>query len=95
MPKTSALSEELNRVHLNKGPVPIDGFHHTGEIPRTCDFEKPAAHFFLDRKGKLPDIISDDQGLFIKTTKDLVIFLDCCHAGLINTLTHIRAVSGE
>ena len=94
-PKGAAFSECRDGLHLNKGPVHIAGFYQSGEIPRVCNFEKPSSHFFLDRGGELPDTIPDDQGLYVKTSRGLVIFLGCCHAGLINTLTHIRAMSGE
>ena len=94
-PHGKALSEGLGHIHLNKEPVRIEGFHQSGEIPRICNFETPCTHFFLDREKQLPDTIPDDQSLFIETAKGLVIFLGCCHTGLINTLTHIRAISGE
>jgi 7,8-dihydropterin-6-yl-methyl-4-(beta-D-ribofuranosyl)aminobenzene 5'-phosphate synthase len=33
--------------------------------------------------------------LWIHTTAGLVVCLGCCHAGVINTLRHITAASGE
>jgi len=94
-PRTRQFLDSPEKLRLNKKPVSIGEFHQSGEIPRVCDFERPSDHFFLDRKGKLPDEIIDDQALYIETSRGLVIFLGCCHAGLINTLTHITSISGE
>jgi 7,8-dihydropterin-6-yl-methyl-4-(beta-D-ribofuranosyl)aminobenzene 5'-phosphate synthase len=84
-----------DRIHLNYAREEIDGFTLTGEIPRTCPFEKPHPHFFHDPEGKRLDLIEDDQCLYVKTDHGLVVFLGCAHAGLINTLTHVLNISGE
>ena len=85
----------IDRIVLNYDHEKIDGFTLTGEIPRTCPFEKPHPHFFHDSEGKRLDTVEDDQSLYVKTERGLVVFLGCTHAGLVNTLTHILNISGE
>lgn len=85
----------INRVMLNRGHESMDGFTLTGEIPRICPFEKPYPYFFHDPERKRPDIVDDDQSLYIKTSSGLVVFLGCAHAGLVNTLSHVLKLSGE
>jgi 7,8-dihydropterin-6-yl-methyl-4-(beta-D-ribofuranosyl)aminobenzene 5'-phosphate synthase len=68
----------------------------TGEVPRSTSFETGDQGLFLDRDGTQPDLFCDDQSLIIRTGKGLVLLLGCCHAGLINTLTHaVSACGGE
>ena len=38
--------------------------------------------------------IDDDLALWIRTNQGLVVCLGCCHAGLVNTLHHVRTISG-
>lgn len=66
----------------------------TGHIPRKTDFEDTGGPFYLDPHGKHPDLIADDLALWIRTDQGLVICLGCCHAGLVNTIHHIRSISG-
>ena len=66
----------------------------TGPIPRKTTFEDTGGPFFLDLKARCKDVIEDEAALWIKTSRGLVVFTGCCHAGLINTLTHARKLSG-
>ena len=66
----------------------------TGPIPRNTNFEDAGGPFFLDPEGRIADSIIDDQALWIKTPEGLVVCVGCCHAGLINTLEHVRRLSG-
>lgn len=61
----------------------------TGPIPRATDFEDTGGPFFLDGQGQRADEITDDQALWLKTNKGLVICVGCSHAGIVNTLEHI------
>ena len=67
----------------------------TGPVPRTTAFEDTGGPFFLDAEGRVPDRLMDDLSLWVRTGAGLVVCLGCCHAGLINTLRHVREVSGE
>lgn len=65
----------------------------TGPIPRQTPYEDPGGPFYLDPEGQHADLIEDDLSLWIQTRKGLVICAGCCHAGLVNTLNHIRRLT--
>ncbi len=71
----------------------IPGLFVTGEIPRRNDFEKQEDSFFLDKNGECPDPIRDDQALFFRTEKGLVVLLGCAHAGVVNTIQYIESLA--
>lgn len=68
----------------------------TGYVPRRHPEEaaEPEA-FFLDPDGQQPDPLVDDQALYIVTGSGVVVLLGCAHAGVINTLDHIRDLTGD
>ena len=77
-----------------KGPVEIArGLFATGEIPRVTDFEDTGGAFFLDEESQQPDPLIDDQAVFYESPSGSVVFLGCAHAGVINTLRHIRQLT--
>ncbi len=41
----------------------------------------------------MPDIMKDDQALYINTEKGIVVVLGCCHAGFANTLDYIAKLT--
>jgi 7,8-dihydropterin-6-yl-methyl-4-(beta-D-ribofuranosyl)aminobenzene 5'-phosphate synthase len=70
------------------------GLYLTGEVPRQTSFEVGDTGLFCDDTGCMPDPIRDDQSLFIRTERGLVLLLGCCHAGIINTIELARERSG-
>ncbi len=66
----------------------------TGPVPRDSMFEDTGGPFFLDDHRGERDLIEDDQSMWFETDKGLLILLGCCHAGLVNTVEYIRAISG-
>lgn len=85
-----------DRLRWSSEPVRLGpGCGLSGTIPRRTDFEDAGGPFFFDPHGHRPDPIADDLALWLATDKGLVVCVGCCHAGLINTLTHLRAVTGE
>ncbi len=71
------------------------GLTVTGPIPRSTDFEDTGGRFFRDADGREPDPITDDQAMFFDTVDGLVVLMGCGHAGLINTLTYISALTND
>jgi 7,8-dihydropterin-6-yl-methyl-4-(beta-D-ribofuranosyl)aminobenzene 5'-phosphate synthase len=67
----------------------------TGPVPRDTDYEDPGGAFFLDPECTRPDIIEDDQALWIKTNRGLIVCVGCSHSGIVNTLNYARRVSGQ
>lgn len=72
----------------------LPGVFLTGEIPRVTEFEDVGGPFVLDEGGARPDPIIDDQALFFDTRDGVVVLLGCAHAGVVNTLRHIRHLTG-
>lgn len=76
-------------------PVQIaDGIRLTGEIPRRNDFEDTGGAFYLDEACTQPDLLPDDQALFMETARGMIVLLGCAHSGVVNTLDHIRTLTG-
>jgi len=90
----AALSPD--RMNWTNEPTLLwDGVGLSGYIPRRTDFEDTGGPFFLDPEGGRHDRIEDEQALWIRTSHGLVVCVGCCHAGLVNTLLHLREISGE
>jgi 7,8-dihydropterin-6-yl-methyl-4-(beta-D-ribofuranosyl)aminobenzene 5'-phosphate synthase len=99
-PDKKKLSEAGYNVVEKKGPsLWVDDFLLvTGQIPRTNDFEKGMPIHYAEVDGKLePDpLIEDDQALvLLLRDKGLVVVTGCAHAGLINTLSYAKELTGE
>jgi 7,8-dihydropterin-6-yl-methyl-4-(beta-D-ribofuranosyl)aminobenzene 5'-phosphate synthase len=78
----------------------VPGLWTTGEIPRNS-FEDPlplseGEQLVVKVEGReVEDKILDDQGLFtVVGTVGCFVFAGCCHAGLINTLNHVKRLAG-
>lgn len=48
------------------------------------------ANLFCDTAGLVPDTVPDDACLVADTARGPLVLLGCCHAGLGNTLSHVR-----
>ena len=83
-----------DQVHETVRPLELaDGLGITGEIPRLNDYETTGGPFFLDESGRAADPIPDDMAMWMRTPKGLVVVLGCGHAGIINTLDYIGALT--
>jgi 7,8-dihydropterin-6-yl-methyl-4-(beta-D-ribofuranosyl)aminobenzene 5'-phosphate synthase len=80
-----------HRMHWVSEPMKIsEAIGLTGPIPRVSGFEDAGGPFYLDPGARRPDAVIDDMALWINTPKGLVVCVGCAHAGLINTLRHVR-----
>ena len=92
--------EELETLgasfNLSKEPVWItENVATSGEISMVTEYEKIDPIFYVKEKDEFhPDPLLDDQALFIKDKKGLVIILGCCHRGIVNTLNHAKKLTG-
>lgn len=73
----------------------VPGLFVTGQVPRLTDYEDTGGDFYLDQVCTRPDPIADDQAIYFDTPEGLVVLLGCAHAGVINTLHHIRSATGQ
>ena len=95
-PVVAALQKRTALLNYAEGPIEFrPGFFLTGAIPRQSDFEDVGGPFVLDEAGAQPDPIADDQALFFDTRDGVVVVLGCAHAGVVNTLRHIRRLTGN
>lgn len=72
-----------------------DHVYVTGEIPRRTEFEDAGGQFFLDRECREPDHMIDDQAMYFESPEGIVVLLGCAHAGVINTLQHVRDITSR
>lgn len=73
----------------------VPGLFVTGPIPRTNGFEDVGGPFFTDASCTRPDPLWDDQALYFDTDQGLVVVVGCAHAGVVNTLHHIRQLTSN
>ena len=67
----------------------------TGQVPRRNDYEDVGGAFFIDEDCRKSDALTDDQTLFIETSKGLLIVFGCAHAGVINIMNYISQLTGR
>lgn len=88
-----ALSEHVI-MKLSAEPQEIlPGLWTTGEIVERPEVEGRSAHHFIkDGRNYKPDPYKDDMSLVLEIQDKLILICGCCHAGLLNTLMHVRRV---
>ena len=69
----------------------VKGLWTTGDITIRND-QLGSSPFLYIQKDEIwyPDPYADDLSLVLKTAEGLVVICGCCHAGLLNTLYHVR-----
>lgn len=88
-------------LHLSRAPQEIaPGIWTTGQITERPEAEGRAAGHLI-RQGDIrqggslvPDPYEDDMALVLEGRDGLVLVCGCCHAGLLNTLYHVKATFG-
>lgn len=84
-------------IHLSTEPTVLsENIILCGQVPRVTDFEGLNKHFVVKKEERfMVDPLLDDQALFIKTTKGIVVVVGCSHSGIINILRHAQKVTGS
>jgi 7,8-dihydropterin-6-yl-methyl-4-(beta-D-ribofuranosyl)aminobenzene 5'-phosphate synthase len=83
-------------LHLSADPVEVAaGVWTSGEIALRPEPEGRSVHHVVrQRRAWVPDPYADDMSVVLKTRAGLVLVCGCCHAGLLNTLAHVRRAFG-
>lgn len=90
------LQERMDQLHWSTAPMRLGkGIGLTGPILRRHSEEAVSGPFYLDPEGREPDPLEDDQALWISMKHGIVVLLGCAHAGVANTLDHIRLLAGQ
>ena len=91
-----ALGDVAGRVSWVTGPTELlPGTWVSGPIPRRHPLEEAERNFFADQACTMRDPVVDDQALWFITPQGLVVLVGCAHAGIINTLDHVRRLATE
>ena len=82
--------------NLTRKPVWIsENMVTSGEIPMLTEYEEIDPILYVKPNGELEtDPLWDDQAIFLKSEKGLVIILGCAHRGMINTIRHAQKLTG-
>ena len=82
--------------HLTREPIWLtENIVTSGEIPMTTEYEAIDPMLYVKEKTEFtPDPLWDDQALFLKSDKGLIIALGCAHRGVINTIRHAQKLTG-
>lgn len=83
---------ELAELKLSDEPFEIlPGLWTTGVITQRDEpMGRNRNHFIRAENVWIADPYLDDMSLVMETEKGLVLICGCCHAGLLNTLAHVR-----
>jgi 7,8-dihydropterin-6-yl-methyl-4-(beta-D-ribofuranosyl)aminobenzene 5'-phosphate synthase len=96
VPRIDHISSHVEEIVLTTKPTElVDGVCVTGEIPRKTEYEDAGGAFYTDEACTTPDPLIDDQALYIRTPKGIVVFLGCAHSGLVNTIEYIVELTGQ
>jgi 7,8-dihydropterin-6-yl-methyl-4-(beta-D-ribofuranosyl)aminobenzene 5'-phosphate synthase len=84
-------------LRLNAEPVRVTpGVWTTGEIlPRSEPEGRSPYHMVRADSGWEADPYRDDLSVVLQSEQGLILVCGCCHAGLLNTLLHVRNVFGD
>lgn len=74
----------------------LPGVWTTGEITLRPEAEgRGPTHIVRASEGWEPDPYRDDMSVVVKVEGGIVLVCGCCHAGLLNTLAHVRRTFGQ
>lgn len=99
MPLSRAELDALGaRFHVGRDPVELaPGVLLSGEVRARDSYEPPRDNFAVlgEGGGPLPDLLFDDQSLYLESEAGLVVLLGCAHAGVGNIVRHALQVTGH
>ncbi len=97
LPFSPSLLHQWTDLHLSAEPQEIiPGVWTTGEIRERPEPEgRSPRHYMRSGRGWSPDSYQDDMSLVLETAVGPVLVCGCCHAGLLNTLLHVRNTFGR
>ena len=67
----------------------------SGPIPRRHPLEEAERNFYLDPACTVRDHVVDDQAVWVEAPSGLIVLLGCAHAGVVNTLDHVRRAAAD
>jgi 7,8-dihydropterin-6-yl-methyl-4-(beta-D-ribofuranosyl)aminobenzene 5'-phosphate synthase len=80
---------------LTRDPLNLmTGVVSSGEIERVTPFEQLEDLYTLSDGAVVQDHERDDSAIILNLEPGLAILTGCCHAGIVNTLTHARRITG-
>jgi len=92
LPLAREALETQTALRLSAEPQQIlPGVWTTGEIASRPEPVGDSPHHLV-REGEVwvPDLYQDDMALVVEGAAGLVLLCGCCHAGLLNTLSHVQ-----
>ena len=89
--------EEHFELELDSdGSEVMECMRTTGQIPRKNDFEIVPERYYIKSYGTyVHDDIIDDQALIIESKSGIIVVLGCAHAGVVNTLNHVKNIINQ
>lgn len=80
---------------LTNDPMKLmTGVLTTGEIERKTAFEELEDLYTMVDGETVQDHERDDSAIVLNFGEGLVIITGCCHAGIVNTMTHAKKITG-
>ncbi|MFH1639592.1 MAG: MBL fold metallo-hydrolase [Chloroflexota bacterium] len=85
------------RFTLEREPVRItEHVMTTGEVPMVTGYEQVEGNLVVKEGNEFhPDPLADDLALVVDADFGLVVILGCAHRGIVNTLRHVRNITGK
>src|SRR5262249_31995205 len=97
-PQRSAIEAAHGIFNASSSPREIrPGFALTGSVPRphAADQKRPDLAVVREGNAWVTDTVPDEQSLITNTRDGLVVLTGCGHAGIVNTVEHVRRLFPE